>query len=270
MRRSIPALLSCLLPAVPALSQAPAAAALPPAPADLATPAADVRPSGLASRVLAAGRGTVHPRPQDVVRAHFSLWSSEGACLSSTLKNAEPAELFLDRVMKGMSEGIQLMVAGEKRRLWIPEALAFAGAKGKPAGPVVMDVELLTVDPPPTEAPADVATPPAEAQLLPSGLAYRVLRPGSGPERAKPYSRVTVHYSGWTTDGKLFDSSVLRREPATFRLDEVIKGWTQGVVLMAKGEKTRFWIPEKLAYRGEKGKPAGMLVFDVELLTIHR
>ena len=60
-----------------------------------------------------------------------------------------------------------------------------------------------------------------------------------------------MHYSGWTTDGKLFDSSVLRGEPATFPLNGVIAGWTEGVQLMVEGEKTRFWIPEALAYKGQ-------------------
>ena len=78
-------------------------------------------------------------------------------------------------------------------------------------------------------------------------------------------------HTGWTTDGKMFDSSVTRDEPATFPLGNVIKGWTEGVPLMKVGEKTRFWIPGALAY-GDKptrpGAPAGMLVFDVELLSI--
>jgi FKBP-type peptidyl-prolyl cis-trans isomerase len=68
----------------------------------------------------------------------------------------------------------------------------------------------------------------------------------------------------------MFDSSVTRGEPATFGLGQVIKGWTEGLQLMVEGEKTRFWIPAELAY-GEKpqgGRPAGMLVFDVELLEI--
>jgi peptidylprolyl isomerase len=77
-----------------------------------------------------------------------------------------------------------------------------------------------------------------------------------------------VHYSGWTTDGKMFDSSVSRGQPARFRLDQVIPGWTEGLQLMVPGERRRLWIPQKLAYRGEPGKPAGMLVFDVELLQI--
>ena len=79
---------------------------------------------------------------------------------------------------------------------------------------------------------------------------------------------MTVHYTGWTTDGKMFDSSVTRGEPATFPLNQVITGWTEGVQLMVVGEKTRFWIPENLAYQGQAGAPRGMLVFDVELLKI--
>jgi peptidylprolyl isomerase len=78
---------------------------------------------------------------------------------------------------------------------------------------------------------------------------------------------VTVHYSGWTTDGKLFDSSVARGEPTTFPLNRVIPGWTEGLQLMVVGERRRFWIPEKLAYKGAAGAPKGMLVFDVELIS---
>jgi peptidylprolyl isomerase len=66
----------------------------------------------------------------------------------------------------------------------------------------------------------------------------------------------------------MFDSSVMRGSPATFGLDQVIKGWTEGVALMVEGEKTRFWIPQDLAYKGEPGAPRGMLVFDVELIRI--
>jgi len=84
-------------------------------------------------------------------------------------------------------------------------------------------------------------------------------------------SRVTVHYSGWTTDGKMFDSSVARGEPATFPLNGVVKGWTEGVQLMVVGEKTRFWLPPDLGYGDHPqrpGAPSGMLVFDIELLNI--
>ena len=77
-----------------------------------------------------------------------------------------------------------------------------------------------------------------------------------------------VHYTGWTTDGKMFDSSVERGSPSEFGLNQVIKGWTEGLQLMVAGEKRRFWIPESLAYQGQRGRPKGMLVFDVELLEI--
>jgi FKBP-type peptidyl-prolyl cis-trans isomerase len=117
-------------------------------------------------------------------------------------------------------------------------------------------------------APADVASPPADAAKTPSGLASKVLKPGTGTRRPTARSRVRVHYSGWTTDGKMFDSSVTRNEPISFGLDQVIPGWTEGLQLMIEGETRRLWIPEKLAYAGAPGAPKGMLVFDVELIRI--
>ena len=113
-------------------------------------------------------------------------------------------------------------------------------------------------------APADVAAPPEDAKFTPTGLASKVLKEGTGTEHSKAYSVVTVHYTGWETDGKMFDSSVQRGKPSTFRLDRVIKGWTEGLQLMVVGEKRRFWIPENLAY-GKHGRIPGMLVFDVEM-----
>ncbi len=93
-----------------------------------------------------------------------------------------------------------------------------------------------------------------------------MIKPGTGTEHPRTSSQVTVHYSGWQTNGKLFDSSVMRGAPASFGLGDVIAGWTEGVQLMVVGEKTRFWIPENLAYKGQS-EPRGMLVFDVELIS---
>ena len=131
---------------------------------------------------------------------------------------------------------------------------------------LVFDVELIDM---PTRAPADVKAPPADAKRTASGLAYKVLKAGTGRAHPKATDMVMVHYTGWTTDGKMFDSSVVRGQPATFPLNGVIAGWTEGVQLMVEGEKTRFWIPEALAYKGQPGRPKGMLVFDVELLRIN-
>jgi len=117
-------------------------------------------------------------------------------------------------------------------------------------------------------APSDVSAPPADATRTASGLATKVLTPGTGRQHPRPNSRVKVHYSGWTTDGRMFDSSVTRNEPISFGLNQVIPGWTEGVQLMVEGETRRLWIPEKLAYGGQRGAPQGMLVFDVELIQI--
>ncbi len=117
-------------------------------------------------------------------------------------------------------------------------------------------------------APADVASAPKDAVKTSSGLASRVLKAGTGTRKPGAASVVTVHYTGWTTDGKAFDSSVARGQPAQFPVGRVIPGWTEGLKLMVEGEERRFWIPESLAYKGAPGKPAGTLVFDVELIGI--
>jgi FKBP-type peptidyl-prolyl cis-trans isomerase len=135
--------------------------------------------------------------------------------------------------------------------------LLLAGCSGPPPG------EVPQVPPPP-----DVAAAPADATRTPTNIASKVITPGKGSRHPRPNSTVTVHYTGWTTDGKTFDSSVTRGEPATFSLTEVITGWTEGVQLMVEGEKRRFWIPARLAYEGAPGKPQGTLVFDIELIRI--
>ncbi len=117
--------------------------------------------------------------------------------------------------------------------------------------------------------PADVAGAPDDAQVTASGLASKVLAAGSGGAQPTSAATVTVHYTGWTTDGKMFDSSVARGQPASFPLTMVIKGWTEGLQLMVAGEKRRFWIPGDLAYGNtpQGGRPYGLLVFDVELIS---
>ena len=206
----------------------------------------------------------------DKVKVHYTGWTTDGKRFDSSVARGKPAEFPLNRVIKGWTEGLQLMVVGEKTRFWIPQDLAYQGRPGPPKGMLVFDVELLsfTPAPKPLPAPADVAAPPADAKKTASGLAYKVLKPGTGKVHPGAESRVRVHYTGWTTDGKMFDSSVVRGQPAEFPLNRVIQGWTEGVQLMAVGEKTRFWIPQDLAYQGRPGPPKGMLVFDVELLKI--
>lgn len=129
--------------------------------------------------------------------------------------------------------------------------------------------DVITEEAPPV--PENVAAPPEVAQHSESGLAWIVLREGHGERHPVPEDRVRVHYTGWQTDGEMFDSSVVRGEPAEFPLGRLIDGWVEGVQLMTEGEQRRFWIPGDLAYdkRPDRpGAPKGMLVFDVELIEI--
>jgi peptidylprolyl isomerase len=92
-----------------------------------------------------------------------------------------------------------------------------------------------------------------------------------GMSHPTPRSTVTVHYTGWTaSDGRMFESSVASGKPATFQVLGVIPGWTEGLQLMVRGEKRRFWIPGHLAYDNIEmpGAPKGLLVFDIELLEV--
>lgn len=240
------------------------------APPDVAAPPADAArtASGLASKMINPGSGAEKPAPTDIVTVHYTGWTSDGKMFDSSVARDRPSTFPLNRVIAGWSECVQLMSLGEKRRCWVPEALGYRGQAGRPAGMVVFDIELLDARPSPMIPPPDVKTPPRDAKRTTSGISYKVLRAGTGARKPAAFSTVTVHYTGWTTDGKMFDSSLLRGAPTTFQLDDVIRGWTEGVQLMAEGERARFWIPENLAYKGQPGAPRGMLVFDIELVKI--
>src|SRR6478736_6342536 len=246
--------LTVALGASASAQQKPAAFAPIPAPANVAKPPADAikTPSGLASVVLQPGTGTTKPTPTDMVTVHYTGWTTDGKMFDSSYARNAPSSFPVNKVIKGWGEGVQLMVTGEKRRLWIPQELAYNGMAGRPAGMLVFDIELLDVSPSPSTPPPDVAAVPADAKRTSSGLAYKTIREGKGGPHPTSKSEVTVHYTGWTTDGKMFDSSVERGQPATFPLGDVISGWTEGLQLMTAGEKMRFWIPEKLAYKHER------------------
>ncbi|MEM9863961.1 MAG: FKBP-type peptidyl-prolyl cis-trans isomerase [Myxococcota bacterium] len=244
------------------------------APADVAAPPADAErlPSGLASRVLIEGTSSEGPQSErDRVTVHYTGWTTDGERFDSSRERGESSTFPLNGVIAGWTEGVQLMRVGEHRRFWIPEDLAYPGRPGRPAGMLVFDVELIGVEPAPAAPPVpiDVAAVPPTATTTSSGLASRVLQAGTGTAHPTPTDRVEVHYTGWQTNGEMFDSSVTRGRPATFPLNRVIAGWTEGVQLMVVGETRRLWIPESLAYQGRPGAPQGMLVFDVELLAIN-
>ena len=111
-----------------------------------------------------------------------------------------------------------------------------------------------------------------DVQTTDSGLQYQQLEQGDSQARPNAQSTVTVHYHGTLLDGTVFDSSVDRGQSISFGLNQVIPGWTEGLQLMVKGDKTRFFIPSHLAYGNRSAgaiKPGSTLIFDVELIDFH-
>jgi FKBP-type peptidyl-prolyl cis-trans isomerase len=243
------------------------------APPDVKAPPADAQKleSGVWRKVLTPGTGADHPTVADEVSVHYTIWTTDGRMYDSTSTRGQAASFPLDRIPSGWVASLLSMVAGEKARFWIPEELAFKGRKDRPQGMNVIEFELIsfkkgTPAPPLPPAPPDVAAAPADAEKTASGLALKVLTPGKGTVHPKLSDVVQATYTGWTTDGKPFDSSSGR--PRTFELKALILGWQEGIPHMVEGEKDRLWIPASLAYQGKAEAPAGMLVYDVELVKI--
>ena len=247
-----------------------------PAPADVAAVPADAikTASGLAYKWLARGDGSEQrrekPNAWDRVTIHFTGWTSDGVMFESSRQREQPGVFDLAEVMPGWREGLLLLAVGDQARFWIPEPLAHRGKGGKPKGTLVFDIELLSITrkPEPPRPPAQVASAPRDAKKTSSGLAYRLLERGQGTATPSANGHVEVQYSAWTSDGTLFDSSVVRGKPARLPVSQLIKGWAEGLQLMHEGDKALLWIPEELAYAGRDGSPRGMLVYEVQLLKV--
>lgn len=340
--------------------------------------------SGLEYGVLREGRKEASPGPDDMVEVHYTGWLLDGTKFDSSRDRGEPTSFGVSQVVKGWTEGLQLMTPGAHFKFVIPAELGYgARAAGKipPNSPLVFEVELLKVTPVPKFRPAgkqqqtvgdgvkfevvvvgtgamcgekdgvalryaiwkadgtmldcserqnnhriggtlstlpfpflkDLAATckvgdvlraevpqkvfpnagadtvwelelvclskvpefrdldPAKTVTTQSGLMYEVIEMGTG---ASPTTADTVsaNYTGWLTDGTMFDSSHARGAPSEFPLTRVIKGWTEGLQLMKTGGKFLFKIPGELAY-GANGKPPTIppnatLVFLVELVVV--
>lgn len=243
-----------------------------PAPVDLAAVPRDAvkLASGLAWKRLQhdPARAAERPNEWDRVSVVYSGWAEDGQMFSSSRRQPELFEM--GKVVSSWREALLQMSVGDKSRLWVPESLAAHGRKGEPSGRLVYDLELVAVErrPEPPRAPAEISKPPASAARTASGLAYRFVQRSGKTLRPGPHDRVTVHYSAWTQDGKLVDSSVVAGKPRTVPVDRLIPGWAEGLQLMAEGDKVQLWIPERLAYAGRDGAPRGDLVYEVELLQL--
>jgi FKBP-type peptidyl-prolyl cis-trans isomerase len=250
-----------------------------------------VTESGLQYRVLESGEGG-SPAPSDLVTVHYAGRLVDGNEFDSSYKRGEPAQFPVNRVIPGWQEALQLMKVGDKFELVIPSELAYGeqGAGGViPGGAtLIFEVEMLEFM---SEADAKAAQ---DAQfesfkneqfsfldenaskegvsVTESGLQYKVLTEGTGKKPADEFAKVTVHYEGKLINGEIFDSSYQRGETIQFGLNQVIKGWTEGVQLMNEGATYELYIPHHIGY-GERGSggsipPFATLIFKVELVSV--
>lgn len=244
----------------------------PPTPQDCAQPPADAKQtkSGIKYVSVRPGTGKDSPSVADDVTFNYTAWTADGRMLETTEMKKRPVQSPPFRQPVPIEEVLEQMTGGERVRFWA-DAQQMRKPQPVAQGLLCYEIDLVTIEkaahqPPPT--PPDVARPPADARKSPKGVFYKVLAHGKGGAKPTPNDSVRVNYTGWTTDGHMFDSSVIKGQPAEFSLRGVIAGWTDGIPLMSVGDKFRFWIPDTLAYKGQPDRPQGMLVFDVELLEI--
>ncbi|HEX5694445.1 MAG TPA: FKBP-type peptidyl-prolyl cis-trans isomerase [Arenimonas sp.] len=244
-----------------------------PAPSPLDAPPKDAieTATGIHYKVLEPAPAPVTHVRGDFIEFTANVWSADGETringkqsgkILGSMRRLATAQPAMVRIVKSTP-------VGETRRWWVDAERMKPGYPGMPDLPHVFDITVHG-EKDPTRAPVDVAAPPADAIRTASGLAYKVLDRGNrAPGHPAATDHVMVHYTGWTTAGQVFDSSLFKDKPATFPLQGLIQGWREGIRLMQRGDSFRFWIPGHLAYDNVPGAdtPKGMLVFDVTLLA---
>ena len=239
------------------------AAAKAPASSDIPAKAIESA-TGMQYVVLQAGKPGAAAIKPDFFEYRVTLWQKDATGKFTANESGIVRANFktMAKSTPALARAALLSPVNETRRWWFSLA-------GSSTQTQIIDLTVLgNVNPAP--APPDVAAVPANANKTASGLAYRVIKKANAGG-GSPTSRsvITIDYSGWTPDGKLFDSSVTRGEKATFPLSGLISGWKEGLTLMSPGDTYRFWIPGYLAYDSipDANGPKGMLVFDVTLYS---
>ena len=228
---------------------------------------------------MKTGKGS-RPAATDILELRFAMFNRHGQLLECTempgrrnlkIKQDEG----LAKVLKFLPPALAMLKVGDRYRFYVPSKLCYGK---EPRGPLlpadsdtIWELELVGgIAPMPV--PPFARSPLEKTTLTASGLRYEVVKKGDGKSPG-PTDDVEVHYAGWLTNGKLFDSSYARGEAVTFRLNQVIKGWTEGLQLMQEGGIDKFTIPGKLAYGLGGMPPAGIgpnetLIFHVQLIKV--
>ncbi|WP_460453324.1 FKBP-type peptidyl-prolyl cis-trans isomerase [Arenimonas aestuarii] len=239
-----------------------------PAPLDAPPPEATGTATGIAYRVLKAAPDPSAFVREPVIAYRLDGWSADGVTRFNARQSGTTTAPIreLVRSQPGLARALLTTPVGETRRWWFSAAAMAPGYPGMPALAHVLDVTVIGGSDP-TKAPPDVAAAPDDVVRTASGLAYKVLARGQGGTRPAPGDIVMVHYTGWTPDGRVFDSSIARGSRVSLPLDRLIPGWQEGLLLMARGDTFRFWVPGALAYDSAPvpGAPMGRLVFDITL-----
>lgn len=228
---------------------------------------AEKRPSGLVTKVLKAGTGDKHPDANDVVQAHYIGRTPDGDVFRSTYDSGQPGTFPLDKVFPGWSEGLQMMVVGEKRRLWVPARLAPENPTSGPEGDVVFDVELLGFFNMPNP-PASLIRPDAKAKKLAMGASVLTELPGDGESYPGPDDVGVFHFNMWDAKGNMLDSTWARNRPVGIPLDKVLPAFGEAVSDMLVGEHRFIWIPRAVHDQQWPKSPNGMMVLRVQLVRL--
>jgi FKBP-type peptidyl-prolyl cis-trans isomerase len=239
-------------------------------PADVASPPARAArtASGIRMLVLKRGHGRRRPTNNDLLSLHYTTWAKDGSLVATSRHQLEPERKSLRRLPAGVAETVSAMREGEVRRAWIPARLAARTSEDGalvPSSDLTYDLELSKIIAAP---PTPASSAPRGAKRLSSGVSLLTLEPGSGTAHPSRNARVTLHYSAWTAQGELFESTLFAGQPLVHYVRELLPGLAQAISQMVVGEKTRLWIPSALAYGDspKRGAPRGPLVYEAELL----
>jgi peptidylprolyl isomerase len=212
----------------------------------------------------------------DTVSIEYKASRLDGYVLASSEKDGEPLtfQVVNNNIIKGVNLAVTQMNKGAKAKVIMPSTLAFysSGLENlEPFSALVYEIEMLDIKPGIEVDPYDVDG--LTLNTTSSGLKYYIVRERSGDQIYRGYN-VSLHYTGYDSEGTIFDSSVKKGEPQTMQvgLGQLIDGWDEGILLMKEGEKFRFIIPPDLAY-GVYGnypyiKSNDTLTFDVEAIEI--